>query len=114
MSGGVGSGLVEAAAPSCFSVAAGSEAVEAALAASRRRIQDDVHHQVGAEVVPFRDFFAVLFFVSVGMALMALFATGDISLRSVQVSLGWSEQTTQWIERLYRRAKEAKMVDERG
>lgn len=27
----------------------------------------DVHHQVGAEVVPFRDFFAVLFFVSVGM-----------------------------------------------
>ncbi len=27
----------------------------------------DVHHQVGAEVVPFRDFFSVLFFVSVGM-----------------------------------------------
>lgn len=29
--------------------------------------ESDVHHQVGAEVVPFRDFFAVLFFVSVGM-----------------------------------------------
>ncbi len=27
----------------------------------------DVHHQVGAEVVPFRDCFSVLFFVSVGM-----------------------------------------------
>jgi CPA2 family monovalent cation:H+ antiporter-2 len=29
--------------------------------------ESDIHHQVGAEVVPFRDFFAVLFFVSVGM-----------------------------------------------
>lgn len=29
--------------------------------------ESDVHHQVAAEVVPFRDFFAVLFFVSVGM-----------------------------------------------
>ncbi len=29
--------------------------------------ESDVHHQVGAEVVPFRDFFAVMFFVSVGM-----------------------------------------------
>ena len=29
--------------------------------------ESDVHHQVGAEIVPFRDFFAVLFFVSVGM-----------------------------------------------
>ena len=29
--------------------------------------ESDVHHQVGAEVVPFRDFFSVLFFVSVGM-----------------------------------------------
>jgi monovalent cation:H+ antiporter-2, CPA2 family len=29
--------------------------------------ESEVHHQVGAEVVPFRDFFAVLFFVSVGM-----------------------------------------------
>ena len=29
--------------------------------------ESDVHHQVGVEVVPFRDFFAVLFFVSVGM-----------------------------------------------
>lgn len=29
--------------------------------------QSDVQHQVGAEAVPFRDFFAVLFFVSVGM-----------------------------------------------
>ncbi|MCL4805952.1 MAG: cation:proton antiporter [Anaerolineae bacterium] len=29
--------------------------------------ESDVQHQVGAEVVPFRDFFAVLFFVSVGM-----------------------------------------------
>lgn len=27
----------------------------------------EVHHQVGAEAVPFRDFFSVLFFVSVGM-----------------------------------------------
>ena len=40
----------------------------------------------------------LLFFVSVGMALMALFATGDISLRHVQVSLGWSEQTTTVID----------------
>ena len=31
------------------------------------RDRSDIHHQVGAEVVPFRDFFAVLFFVSVGM-----------------------------------------------
>jgi CPA2 family monovalent cation:H+ antiporter-2 len=29
--------------------------------------ESDIHHQVGAEVVPFRDFFSVLFFVSVGM-----------------------------------------------
>jgi len=29
--------------------------------------ESDVHHQVGAEIIPFRDFFAVLFFVSVGM-----------------------------------------------
>ena len=29
--------------------------------------ESEAHHQVGAEVVPFRDFFAVLFFVSVGM-----------------------------------------------
>jgi len=29
--------------------------------------ESDVNHQVGAEVVPFRDFFAVLFFVSIGM-----------------------------------------------
>ena len=29
--------------------------------------ESDVHHQVSAEVVPFRDFFSVLFFVSVGM-----------------------------------------------
>ncbi len=29
--------------------------------------ESDVHHQVGAEAVPFRDFFSVLFFVSVGM-----------------------------------------------
>ncbi len=29
--------------------------------------ESDVHHQVGAELIPFRDFFAVLFFVSVGM-----------------------------------------------
>ncbi len=29
--------------------------------------ESDVQHQVGAEIVPFRDFFAVLFFVSVGM-----------------------------------------------
>ena len=29
--------------------------------------ESDVHHQVNAEAVPFRDFFSVLFFVSVGM-----------------------------------------------
>src|SRR5690606_28649731 len=29
--------------------------------------ESDVSHQVGAEAVPFRDIFAVLFFVSVGM-----------------------------------------------
>ena len=29
--------------------------------------ESDIHHQVGAEIVPFRDFFSVLFFVSVGM-----------------------------------------------
>lgn len=29
--------------------------------------ESDVQHQVGAEVIPFRDFFSVLFFVSVGM-----------------------------------------------
>ena len=29
--------------------------------------ESDVSHQVGAEVIPFRDIFAVLFFVSVGM-----------------------------------------------
>ena len=29
--------------------------------------ESDIHQQVGAEVVPFRDFFSVLFFVSVGM-----------------------------------------------
>ncbi len=29
--------------------------------------ESDVHHQVGAELVPFRDIFSVLFFVSVGM-----------------------------------------------
>ncbi len=29
--------------------------------------ESDVRHQVGAEIVPFRDFFSVLFFVSVGM-----------------------------------------------
>jgi monovalent cation:H+ antiporter-2, CPA2 family len=29
--------------------------------------ESDVHHQVGAEVLPFREIFAVLFFVSVGM-----------------------------------------------
>jgi CPA2 family monovalent cation:H+ antiporter-2 len=29
--------------------------------------ESDVGHQVGAEVIPFRDVFSVLFFVSVGM-----------------------------------------------
>jgi len=29
--------------------------------------ESDISHQVGAEIVPFRDIFAVLFFVSVGM-----------------------------------------------
>jgi CPA2 family monovalent cation:H+ antiporter-2 len=29
--------------------------------------ESDIHHQVNAEVIPFRDFFSVLFFVSVGM-----------------------------------------------
>ena len=29
--------------------------------------ESDVHHQVNAEAIPFRDFFSVLFFVSVGM-----------------------------------------------
>ncbi|MDQ5852227.1 MAG: cation:proton antiporter, partial [Chloroflexota bacterium] len=41
--------------------------------------ESDVSHQVGAEVLPFRDIFAVLFFVSVGMLVnpMALIANAS-------------------------------------
>lgn len=40
--------------------------------------ESDIHQQVGAEVVPFRDFFSVLFFVSVGMLVNPLTVISEI------------------------------------
>lgn len=41
--------------------------------------ESDIHQQVGAEVVPFRDFFSVLFFVSVGMLVNPITVIADIA-----------------------------------
>ena len=53
--------------------------------------ESDIHHQVGAEVVPFRDFFSVLFFVSVGMLVdPAVVAAniGKVAILSLLVVVG--------------------------
>ena len=53
--------------------------------------ESDIHQQVGAEVVPFRDFFSVLFFVSVGMLVdPAVVAAniGKVAILSLLVVVG--------------------------
>ena len=44
----------------------------------------------------------VLFVVSAAMAILALFGTGDISMRSLQVDFGWSDETTQAVDHAIR------------
>ncbi len=53
--------------------------------------ESDIHHQVNAEAVPFRDFFSVLFFVSVGMLVdpaVVMANLGKVAVLSLMVVAG--------------------------
>src|SRR5690606_18680155 len=55
--------------------------------------ESDISHQVGAEVIPFRDIFAVLFFVSVGMLVnpsVILANAGQVIALTAMIILGKS------------------------
>jgi CPA2 family monovalent cation:H+ antiporter-2 len=58
--------------------------------------ESDISHQVGAEVVPFRDIFAALFFVSVGMLVnpaIVITNTGQVIALTLLIVLGKSALT---------------------